>query len=54
MVLAYQWKAEQLVAPADDRPAGAAEEPPTPAQLERRQAQAAARKAEAQSISPPR
>ena len=48
MVLAYQWKAEQLVAPPDDRPAGAAEEPPTPAQLERRQSQAAARKAEAQ------
>jgi predicted negative regulator of RcsB-dependent stress response len=51
MVLAYQWKAEQIVESAGRQPAAGttADEPPlTPAQLEKRQAQAAARKAEAQ------
>ena len=50
LVLAYQWKADQLAAPPEKQPAppGTIEEPPTPAQLEKLQAQAAAQKAEAQ------
>jgi PKD repeat protein len=50
MVLAYQWKADEVVAPPDGKPAAGttADEPLTPAQIERRQAQAAARKAQSE------
>jgi len=50
LVLAYQWKAEQLLAPPEGKPAAepAPDDQLTPAQLEKLRAQAAARKAEAQ------
>jgi len=50
LILAYQWKADQLLAPPEAKPGteSTPDEQLPPAQLEKRQAQAAARKAEAQ------
>ena len=50
LILTYQWKADQLLAPPEAKPGAEStpDEQLTPAQLEKRQAQAAARKAEAQ------